>query len=215
MGYDFSSLGINTSKIFVVEVSVSGRSLKRKFSEIDAEDPPPGISSSTNPSYNSLGERRAYLWALEDGTSLYLRAMSSEDAGDYGFLVLTGKDGQTKSTWKFSRSALKNEDRVSVSTRMGGETSAGGLIQHRVSMALENASVPVSGTFSNTESGTHRPDVFRRIWIGSSAPETVRSNGYDLLRWHSQWGGKKSSSINANGDWTGEIIDFVKISAQR
>lgn len=93
--------------------------MKRKFSDIDEEMPPESNLTSTNPPYNS-SERRAYLWAMEDGTSLYLKAANDENTSlDQGTLVLTGKDGTIKSTWTFNRSAIKNEDRVSVVTQMG------------------------------------------------------------------------------------------------
>ncbi len=177
--------------------------------------PPTTSLSATNPSYNS-SERRAYLWAFEDGTSLYLRALSSEDSSDYGTLVLTGKNGEIKSTWRFSRSnaTLKNEDRVSVSTRMGGTDQNGNEISHFVTLRTDYSAISAGRTTVSAEGGTHRPEVFRRIWIGSSVPTLRSANGQTLLRWHSQWAGKKSSST-VNGNWTGEIIDFVKIYAVR
>lgn len=101
---------------------------------------------------------------------------------------------------------------VSAKLSFGDPNAPLGAVEKNVRLDLSQNGVPVivNRTPIPTPAGAAVPNInyfpesVRRVWIGSSQPVLEYGN---VWRWHSQWGGKVSS--------TGEILDYVKFYSAR
>lgn len=168
--------------------------LSRTYSAIEKESNSPSLSD----------ERRAYLWSLPDGTSLYYRVRENDGDDDsrHGArpsLVLVDSTGNVRATAEVPASVaslpLQN---ASVETRF---TTKNGVQNAKISVFFEKSSSFPSPDFV---SATSEVIVGKPLtaYLGSTKPKI--ENGSEKFDFN--WGGKKdcwNSSI--------EIVDSFKI----
>lgn len=83
--YDLSELGIDP-KNFAISVDVAGTSLIRSSAAIE--------NIETSGSTPTTSEKGAFLWAMEDGYSLYLKTSEHPENGTNRLILLSQTGGQ-------------------------------------------------------------------------------------------------------------------------
>lgn len=221
LSYDISRLDLNKQD-FSFSVGVLSSGLGRGYASIERESGSPDLGN----------ERRAYLWSLPDGTSLYLRAVenleSSDDRHDYGY--------EYESTHEYEeRYRLENPNVGTVSQRTslvltdstGSPKSVLGIPASVAGLPLQNATVEtrfttekgkryakISVRFEKSSNGG-KPDLEAAgaevsmkdpvvVYVGSTKPKI--ENGVEKFDYN--WGGKRDCPNPSI-----EIIDSFMLSS--
>lgn len=206
LSYDISRLDLNKQD-FSLSVGVLSSGLGRGYASIERESGSPDLGN----------ERRAYLWSLPDGTSLYLRATESDDDDDafwYQYrnaggdgehhrtsLVLTDSTGSPKSVLGIPASVaglpLQN---ATVETRF---TTEKGKRYAKISVRFEKSS---NGGKPDLESAGAEVSMKDPVvaYVGSTKPKI--ENGVEKFDYN--WGGKRDCPNPSI-----EIIDSFRLSS--
>lgn len=191
--YDLSRLGLNQQD-YAISVGVLSSGLTRTYSTIEKESGSPSLDY----------ERRAYLWSLPDGTSLYYRTYGSDSddskrSASPNALVLEDATGKVRGTLAIPTSAtslvLQN---ATVETRF---TTVGSVRSAKISLYFEKSPSAPAADASVTVSdvSTSLPTT---VYVGGTKPKT--ESGVEKFDFN--WGGKRDCSNSSV-----EIIDSFKI----
>lgn len=192
LAYDLSRLGLNQQD-YAISIGVLSSGLTRTYSAIEKESGSPALDY----------ERRAYLWSLPDGTSLYYRTYGSDSddkrAVSPNALVLEDATGKARGTLVIPTSAsslpLQN---ATVETRF---TTVGSVRSAKISLYFEKSTSAPAADASVTVSdvSTSLPTT---VYVGGTKPKIESgAEKYDF-----NWGGKRDCANSAV-----EIIDSLKI----
>lgn len=193
LAYDVSRLDLNQQD-FAITVGVLSSGLSRSYSSIEKESYSPSLSD----------EKRAYLWSLPDGTSLYYRAPESESDVQRKIpssLVLTDSTGKIRATADIPANVASLPlQTASVETRF---TTKNGVQSAKISVYFEKSSASPKPDFVATASDVSVPKP-GNVYLGSTKPKV--ENGAE--RFDFNWGGKRDC-----GNASIEIVDSFKISS--
>ena len=192
LAYDLSRLGLNPQD-YAITAGVLSSGLTRSYSVIEKESGSPSLDY----------ERRAYLWSLPDGTSLYYRTYGSGDdstkVAAANSLVLEDATGKARGTLAIPASAtslpLQN---ASVETRF---TTVESVRSAKISLYFEKSPSAPAADASVTipDVSTSLPAM---VYVGGTKPKI--ENGVEKFDFN--WGGKRDCANSAV-----EIIDSFKI----
>lgn len=192
LAYDLSRLGLNPQD-YAISVGVLSSGLSRSYSSIEKESGSPSLDY----------ERRAYLWSLPDGTSLYYRAYNAESDESKrsapNALVLEDSTGRVRGTLAIPASVaslpLQN---ATVETRF---TTVGTAKTAKISIFFEKStSAPAAD--AQTSINDVSSVLPTMVYVGGTKP---RIEG-GVEKYDFNWGGKKDCSNAAV-----EIIDSFKV----